>query len=1450
MVGKLGELAATITLDINPFQSSARMLNASIKTTTSALKAQDAALKGSERGIDSLKTHYQTMGQQMSQLQARLKQQAATYENLSKKSAESADAQERLNTRTANAASAYNRTQAEIAKLQSQMGQLNKEILLQSSGWTKASEAAGKFSSATGKIGSGLNNFGNKMTATVTAPLAVGFTAAAKSAIDFNSEIDAIGPLMTNGAAVTGKYRAQLDQMAESSKRWAVQYGLTTSSINNGLADLVRAGYSSQQSLKLMPAILDASRASGEDFNGVMEVVTSTMTQFGVKAKDAATVTDAMTYAANATKSGFGDMGEALKYTGAAANAAGVSLNSTVAMIGLMSNAGLQGSMAGTALNAMLQKLAGASTDADKPMGKLGINIKAFKAGQIGLPEVIDQVAKSTSKMTDVQKVAAINAAFGERGGRAMLALMNQGAPALRTLTAETEKSAGATKKVSDIMGGTAKANFDKLKSSVQVLGIEIGQQLLPALTPLVGQLTDAVKVFGSLDKSTQQSIVKFALFAAAVGPASKVLGGMFSIASKGAGVFSTVAGGIGRASTAAKVGATGFDVLKSGFSKTAFEALKVAPALTGAGTAATGVGTAMTGAATEGTGLLAAITPLGPALVVAGGVALAGVAVWELWGKQAYESGQRAQRWGTDIGEAADRSATKMKDASGKISGALDNTNQSVQTNAKTIVSGFNDMTKAAQQAAKESNTAAEKLAQTLGGEAGRALLKVAAEEKSANDKRIKQLQDNAKLAEQITADANKRGQQLTADQIQVLDNLRQDSAAKAVKMLHLNGQQENNVLKAILGEKVTMSKAAAEKQYSDMQGALQDEYQANTKAQNDIKNNALLTTKEKNAALAGLEQDHQAKLAAIYKGAIQAMKAQGMTNSQVQKQLQNEFDLTAQEAAKAMDSYTKAMAGGVNSSKQFAAAVSDGMSKTVIKAGKDWNSLVLDPKTGKVVTNLPEVLTNTAKTKEGWERLVFDLKHAQISTNAKQMIAETLSMSDQWKGLGDMEKTAIIRVSGGDALASVFDQFIHWDQLDLKQQQAVVKGDYTALVDALIKGNQWDQMSLTQKEAVVKDKATLPLVDILQKSGEWEGLDLSVKEAIVNAKGAPALADLAIKFHNYDQLPDSTKQLLIKDEDARKKLIDAGILIDTYNTGHTVADKVLKADNTDINGKIKQTTDLIEGKYKVTNPDTKQFPADNSGVMSKTNAAMSLISGPYKVTNPANKTFPADNSTVVSKTNTAKATVTSYNGVGVPSKNLKAVDNASGPARNAAGEVTNFKRQPDIITKTLKVVADVSKAAAKFFGFESGTTDLPQDTLAMVNDQRGATYREAIVSPGGQVMIPRQRNVILPLPKHSQVIPAMQTAKLFNVKQFANGTPGYPQTVKEINNMQFAPATNNTTVTTAPTVNQSFSINVTVSGDGKPTVIGREIVDQVMREIKRQQNNTNMAFGGSGNY
>ena len=1170
MLGNLGQIAATVSLNIDPFQVSQRVLNSSIKATAAELRAQDAAFKGSEKSINNMRSTYDTLSRQSKNYQAQLQKQREQYDENSKaverlNKSETAS-QEEINRATklqANAASQYNRTAAAAAQNENRMAALRKEIALQSDGWTKVSNGASKFASVTEKTSSKLTSFGSTMTKAVTAPIAIGFVAAAKSAIDFNSQIQAMGPLLTNGGAITAKYRAQLDQLASASKKWSVEYGVSTAAINDGMSEMIKRGYTAAQTLGAMPAVLNAAKASGDDFNDVMHVSTSVLEQFGLKTesttgmlKNTSRVTDTLTYVANATAAGFQDMGEAMTYVGPSAHAAGISLEETAAAIGILSNKGIEGSVAGTALRGALTRLLKPSKQNLQGFNELGISVADFKKGTLTLPEILDKIKNNTKGWTDQQRASAVALAFGTEAQAGMNALISAGGGELRKYTSEAEHASGTTAKIANQLNNTDAAKLKRFQESIHVLGIEVGQKLLPTLTPLIKTATDVVNAFTKMDSGTQQTIIKFAAFAAVVGPVSSLIGGALKPVTALSKGISGIAGVIGRASAAAKLGGTAMDVLKSGFSKTAFEALKVAPAAAAAAEGTSGMGAAMGGAAASGTGLLAALGPIVPVVLGVTAVVGAGVAIWELWGKKALESADRTSRWGTDIGADADRSASKMKDASGAISGAFDDTNHTVTQNAKTISKGFDDLTKAAKEAADQSETAAKKLAKSLGGEAAENIEKQAAKEKAANAKRIKEMESNNEKAQAITASFNKSGAQMTADQYQLLDNYRRKNAALAVKTLQISGSQQNNVLKAVLGERTRMSKSAALEQYQDMWNASNKENSAYKAAQDKINTEYKNDAAMRNTALEGLEKDHQSKMKVIYAGAIQAMKAQGTSRSEMLAELQTDFHLTSSQAESAMSSYEKSMAKGVKSNRDFAAAT-EGFGKAAQEAGDHWNSLVFDPKTGKVKTNLPEVLKDTASTKKGWQQLKFDLKNAKITSNAKQMIVEALASSKQWQKLSVPEKNAIIRTQGREQLADIMDKFVSWNSLSLKDQQAIVKGDYTPLVNALVKSGDWNNLTLKQQEAIVKDKATAPLVSSLQQTGEWQKLDLKVQEAIVNAKGKKDLEDILFDMGVWNKLPNTQKYATLVSFGKQ----DIADIIDQLNLWNTLTPKEIQA-------------------------------------------------------------------------------------------------------------------------------------------------------------------------------------------------------------------------------------------------------------------------------------------------
>ncbi|MDT2917637.1 phage tail tape measure protein, partial [Lactococcus lactis] len=171
---------------------------------------------------------------------------------------------------------------------------------------------------------------------------------------------------------------------------------IDTSSINDGMEEMIKRGYDFNQTVGAMPAVLDASRASGEDFGTVMSASTAILEQFGLKTEDTASmmkntqrVTDSLTFVANKTSAGFEDMGIAMEYVGPVAHSLGMNVEQTAAAVGLLSNNGIEGEKAGTSLRGALSRLLKPTKQSSAAFEELGINIDEWKKGNIGLPDML-----------------------------------------------------------------------------------------------------------------------------------------------------------------------------------------------------------------------------------------------------------------------------------------------------------------------------------------------------------------------------------------------------------------------------------------------------------------------------------------------------------------------------------------------------------------------------------------------------------------------------------------------------------------------------------------------------------------------------------------------------------------------------------------------------------------------------------------------------------------------------------------------------------------------------------------------------------------------------------------------------------------------------------------------------------------------------------------------------
>lgn len=385
--------------------------------------------------------------------------------------------------------------------------------------------------------GERMNALGNTMTSRVTAPILAGFGAATKAAADFHSQVGAFGPLLSGGKPITNEIRQEMNQLGSASRRMAIDYGASTSEINQGMAELIRTGYSSQQVLGMLPNILNASIASGDKFADVMSVSSQVLSQFNLRGKtyeetlrNSTRVTDSLTYIANATSAGFADLGEGMSYVGPVAHSLNMSVEETASILGILSDNGIQASKGGTALRGALSRLLKPSKQNRKAFEAMGVAVDDFKKGTIKLPDIIDTIKKNTAGWTDEQRAAALAMAFGTEAQTAMNALVMQGGDALRNMTKEAEGAKGATEAIAQSMKELPEFKFKQATAQLKDLGIEIGSKLLPHVLKIVEGVRAWIMAFESLSPATQNAIIKSGLFLAALGPVLKILGNLTKV--------------------------------------------------------------------------------------------------------------------------------------------------------------------------------------------------------------------------------------------------------------------------------------------------------------------------------------------------------------------------------------------------------------------------------------------------------------------------------------------------------------------------------------------------------------------------------------------------------------------------------------------------------------------------------------------------------------------------------------------------------------------------------------------------------------------------------------------------------------------------------------------------------------------------------------------------------
>lgn len=964
------------------------------------------------------------------------------------------------------------------------------------------------------KFGDSVSKVGSTLTKAITLPVAAGFTVATKAASDFTTQIGEIGPLLTNGQAITAEYKQQLEQMGESSKQWAKDYGVSTTEINQGLAEVVRKGYDANQTMGVMPAILDATKASGDAFNDVMNVSTEVISQFNLKGKDyettvqnATRVTDSLTYVANATSAGFTDLGLAMSYVGPVANSLNMSVEETAAAIGLLSDAGIGGEKAGTALRGALTRLLKPSDQNIAGFEQLGISVDAFKEGTLTLPDILDKIKTNTQGWTDAQRTSAIALAFGTESQSAMNVLVNQGGDALRNLTSETESASGATKKIADSMKDLPANKVARFKESLNVLAITFGEKLLPLVTPWIEKATDMVNSFSELDDATQNNIVKWGLMAAAAGPALKLLGG-------GISTIGSVTKGVGKLSTGI------VKLVASAAEKKAIAGL--ATSITGVGTAATtAVGTGTAGAAAGGlAGLGTAIAGLAGPIAI-GVTALGAVAGAVYLGKKAFDEHQLAgAKWGTAVTEEQDKVISKSYELREKAVGYINEYADGVKGSADKAIEANNAIVDSIQATIDKEYERNKKNAEKVENESIQSSLEQQAEnDKQYGEQFAEQAKKRVDRINKILSDASKNSRELSDQERSYIEANYNQLSDKQLELAGLNAEQRIAIESAYQDKLSKLTDKQLEDRANSVGKALNEEQAKYEKEREAIIEGTKNNVQRQKELLGQLDKEHRNSSESMILGLAKLRLEQGYSLEQMSA-VWEQYGWTVDEVAEL-----------VNSSVDDTTKNLDMLAKGTEEADIQWNQMALDPKTGEVRTNMADVLKEMASTDEGWQQLKFIAKNADISTNAKEEIAIAMGESGKWNELYLTEK--LLLVDGDQAQVNLYDTIEEmglWNEYNADRKTLGVDNADAIwkTMDAQGKLGDWNELSPELKTLLANDPAKLTVEQTTKALSDYNNLDEDFKTLLANNTNAVANIGAAnTKLNHYNETKVGAKHL-----------------------------------------------------------------------------------------------------------------------------------------------------------------------------------------------------------------------------------------------------------------------------------------------------------------------------------
>ena len=524
-----------IRAETSQYQQAMRQAAAEMKNLTAqhSLAAAQAKLSGSAQDalrarvteltskIDVQKGIVQQNGQQYDNLKQKLELQKTAHDQLKTKVEAAKKAYEDSAKATGEDSEETQKLKAEYEKLSSQLSTSESQITKTETAIPKQEAAVNQskaapfdgYAAKAEKVGGTLTSVGQKLLPLSTGIAGLG-VAAVKTTADFDSE-------MSKVSAISGATGTDLDKLRGKAREMGAKTKFSASEAAQGMQYMAMAGWKTQDMMDGLEGIMNLAAASGEDLASTSDIVTDALTAFGLSAKDSSHFSDILAAASSNANTNVSMMGETFKYAAPVLGSLGYTAEDAALAIGLMANAGIKSSQAGTSLRGAITNLAKPTDTVAAAMDKYGISLTDSSGKMLSLRELMEQLRQKLGGLSEAEQAQAAAALFGKNAMSGMLAIINGSDKDFEKLAGAIDNCDGSSEKMANTMNDNLQGQITILMSQLQELAISFGEILMPKIRDIVTHIQNFVDKLNAMDEGQKETILRIGI----TSPAAIVVG-------------------------------------------------------------------------------------------------------------------------------------------------------------------------------------------------------------------------------------------------------------------------------------------------------------------------------------------------------------------------------------------------------------------------------------------------------------------------------------------------------------------------------------------------------------------------------------------------------------------------------------------------------------------------------------------------------------------------------------------------------------------------------------------------------------------------------------------------------------------------------------------------------------------------------------------------------------